>query len=161
LTPLPSSEASTKDNIVSNKDLDWTAESRLEQVNVECCSQLSHTTMAKIKSLATTRQASLVTRQGRKKSRMWVENEHDMMMTRLAVERGPDLPPERLQTRIGQDVVHAPSSSESAVVSEGAAGSSIQSEQTVSGLEAAQEELTLAGEEMMVSSLMAEVQVVV
>ncbi|CAO3567914.1 unnamed protein product [Mortierella alpina] len=161
LTPLPSSEASMKDNTVNNKDLDWTAESRLEQVNVECCSQLSHTTMAKIKSLATTRQASLVTRQGRKKSRMWVENEHDMMMTRLAVERGPDLPPERLQTRIGQDVVHAPASSENVVASEGAAGSSIQSEQTVSGLEPAQEELTLAGEEMMVSSLMAEVQVVV
>ncbi|KAF9949812.1 hypothetical protein BGZ70_001616, partial [Mortierella alpina] len=153
--------ASTKGATVDSKDLDWTAESRLEQVNVECCSQLSHTTMAKIKSLAATRQASLVTRQGRKKSRMWVENEHDMMMTRLAVERGPELPPERLQTRIGQDVVHAPASSESIVASEGAAGSGLQSGQTVSGSEPAPEELTLSGEEMMVSSLMAEVQVVV
>ncbi|KAF9564844.1 hypothetical protein EC968_004404 [Mortierella alpina] len=161
LTPLPSSEASTKESTVDKKDLDWTTESRLEQVNVECCSQLSHATMAKIKALAATRQASLVTRQGRKKSRMWAENEHDMMMTRLAVERGPELPPERLVTRIGQDTGHAPASSENTVPSEGGADNSIQSVQPASAVEPAQEEVTLSGEEMMVPNLMAEVQVVV
>ncbi|KAF9983558.1 hypothetical protein BGZ75_004980 [Mortierella antarctica] len=160
LTPMPSSEACTKESIVDNKDLDWTMESRLEQVNVECCSQLSHATMVKIKSLAATRQASLVTRQGRKKSRMWVENEHDMMMMRLAVERGPELPPERLRTRIGQDVGHAPASSESVVRSEDA-GSSTEVVQPASAVEPVQEESALSAEEVIVANLMAEVQVVV
>ncbi|KAG0017089.1 hypothetical protein BGZ80_008629 [Entomortierella chlamydospora] len=41
-------------------------------------------------SLAWTKTSRL--EQGRKKSRIWVENEHDMMMTRLAMERGPELP---------------------------------------------------------------------
>ncbi|KAF9113494.1 hypothetical protein BGX27_001448 [Mortierella sp. AM989] len=72
--------------------LAWTKESRLEQVNIECCSLLSLATMTKMKILSSERQASLAL-QGRKKSRIWVENEHDMMMTRLAVERGPELPP--------------------------------------------------------------------
>ncbi|KAF9279202.1 hypothetical protein BGZ68_008065 [Mortierella alpina] len=161
LTPLPTNEASKMESIVDQKALDWTSESRLEQVNVECCSQLSHATMAKIKSLATARQTSLVTRQGRKKSRMWVENEHDMMMTRLAVERGPELPPERLQTRIGQVVGHAPASGATVVASEGDAGSSTQNVQTGSAAEPEPEELTLSGEEMVVANLMAEVQVVV
>ena len=102
-----------------------------------------------------------MTRQGRKKSRMWVENEHDMMMTRLAVERGPELPPERLSTRIGQDLSHSPATGATAVASEGDAGSDIHSAQTESAADSAQEEATISGEDVMVANLMAEVQVVV
>ncbi|KAF9080936.1 hypothetical protein BGX23_001502 [Mortierella sp. AD031] len=85
--------------VLDEASLGWTKESRLEQVNVECCSHLSLATMTKIKTLGQDRQADL-TRQGRKKSRIWRENEHDMMMTRLAVERGPELPAERLIARV-------------------------------------------------------------
>jgi hypothetical protein len=79
--------------------LEWTKESRLEQVNIECCSHLTLATMNRIKELALERQAELI-RQGRTKGRIWAENEHVMMMTRLAMERGPELPAERLRTSI-------------------------------------------------------------
>ncbi|KAG0080056.1 hypothetical protein BGZ92_000796, partial [Podila epicladia] len=69
----------------SQRDLSWTANSRLEQVNVECCSQLSFSTMTRIKILATAQQSKRLL-QGQKKCRIWAENEHDMMMTRLAME---------------------------------------------------------------------------
>jgi hypothetical protein len=85
--------------VLDEASLAWTKHSRLEQVNVECCSNLSLVTMTKIKTLGQDRQAELE-RQGRKKSRIWMENEHDMMMARLAVERGPDLPAERLVARV-------------------------------------------------------------
>ncbi|KAF9994827.1 hypothetical protein BGZ65_009542, partial [Modicella reniformis] len=90
---------STSANDDHGRDYTWTKESRLEQVNVECCSQLSLATMTRIKDLALERQSALE-RQGRKKGRIWIENEHDMMMTRLAMERGPELPASRLGTNI-------------------------------------------------------------
>ncbi|KAF9352075.1 hypothetical protein BGX26_010032 [Mortierella sp. AD094] len=96
-TPSPapvakqSSEPETESEESLSLSLAWTKASRLEQVNIECCSLLSLATMTKIKTLSTDRQANFA-RQGRKKSRIWVENEHDMMMTRLAMERGPELP---------------------------------------------------------------------
>ncbi|KAG0345727.1 hypothetical protein BG004_003209 [Podila humilis] len=88
------------------RDLSWTMRSRLEQVNVECCSHLSFSTMTRIKILATAAQAKRP-QQGHKKScRIWAENEHDMMMTRLATERGP--PPSRAQPQeTGTTVVTA------------------------------------------------------
>ncbi|KAF8977213.1 hypothetical protein BGZ46_007567 [Entomortierella lignicola] len=73
-----------------SKSLAWTKNSRLEQVNVECCTLLSAVTINKIKVLSSERQLRLAI-QGRKRSRTWVENEHDMMMTRLEVERGPQI----------------------------------------------------------------------
>ncbi|KAG0198488.1 hypothetical protein BGX28_008054 [Mortierella sp. GBA30] len=120
LTPITTSESSTVESSGRDDDGidDWTTESRLEQVNVECCSLLSHATMSKIKALTTARQTRLVMRQGRKKSRIWVENEHDMMMTRLAVERGPELPPERLRTSIVESTENTGSSCNNVVVDE-------------------------------------------
>ena len=107
--------------------LKWTRFSRLEQINIECCSQLSVSTMSHLKALVRARQqaqtqpSSLYGQQTKRestdasagdekdqddddeevwiprgKSRVWVENEHDMMMTRLNMERGPLLLPRPL-----------------------------------------------------------------
>ncbi|KAG0353219.1 hypothetical protein BGZ54_002338, partial [Gamsiella multidivaricata] len=98
-TPVCNVSEAEEEAEAEDKALTWTRESRLEQVNVECCTHLSLATMSKIKTLACERQADLA-RQGRKKSRIWVENEHDMMMTRLTMERGPELPAWRMRTSI-------------------------------------------------------------
>ncbi|KAG0248353.1 hypothetical protein BGZ95_008099 [Linnemannia exigua] len=84
--------------------------------------------MTKIKALGQDRQAELA-RQGRKKSRIWMENEHDMMMTRLAVERGPDLPAERLVARVSTITSSGGSGGSSSAVS----SSSSSSEGVVTG----------------------------
>ncbi|KAF9931818.1 hypothetical protein FBU30_009514 [Linnemannia zychae] len=100
LTPKVATVPATVTSTTLNEaSLAWTKESRLEQVNVECCSNLSLATMSKIKTLSQERQADLA-KHGRKKSRIWMENEHDMMMSRLAAERGPELPAERLVARV-------------------------------------------------------------
>jgi hypothetical protein len=101
-------ESTAEEREAKRAALAWTQESRLEQVNVECCPQLTLATMTRIKELVAERQANLE-RQGRKKTRIWIENAHDMMMTRLAMERGSELPPERLVT----NVITTPSSSSS------------------------------------------------
>ncbi|KAI1293350.1 hypothetical protein EDD11_008437 [Mortierella claussenii] len=88
----------------------WTKESRLEQVNVECCSLLSLASITKIKTLGIERQANLA-RQGRQRSRIWVENEHDMMMARLAVERGPESSATTRQRSGDSSAFHAGTSS--------------------------------------------------
>ncbi|KAF9904558.1 hypothetical protein BX616_001263 [Lobosporangium transversale] len=90
----PQSEVVSESDEKDDSSFVWTRDSRLEQVNVEYCSLLSVSTMSKIKALSIERQANFVQR-GRKKTRIWVENEHDMMMTRLAMERGPELPAAR------------------------------------------------------------------
>ncbi|KAG0050793.1 hypothetical protein BGZ83_004422 [Gryganskiella cystojenkinii] len=116
----------------------WTRSARLEQVHIECCSQLSVTTMSHLRTLirarqqaqlhpssmaprppsASKKQVSAPMETGREyskdqgeneedeaeemeeeeeawiprgRSRVWAENEHDMMMTRLEMERGPFL----------------------------------------------------------------------
>ncbi|KAF9432396.1 hypothetical protein BGZ76_010856 [Entomortierella beljakovae] len=107
---VESQEDASNSEEVSLESLEWTKESRLEQVNVECCSLLLLSTMTKIKSLSNARQAKFA-QQGRKKTRIWVENEHDMMMTRLAMERGPE-PPARTTPRV-DTIVSELSSAES------------------------------------------------
>ncbi|KAG0265596.1 hypothetical protein BG011_004387 [Mortierella polycephala] len=101
-TPLPApttvaisaSAPEQDDDSVDEESFAWTKESRLEQINVECCSMLSLSTVTKIKTLG------MADRARRGKSRTWAENEHDMMMSRLEMERGPELPLERLRTSI-------------------------------------------------------------